>query len=96
MLNDLLASGYRFDEDEFDLKTKYFLINGMILLVVFSLLVLGAFRIATGDGLQGAIDYTAAATGIFFLLVQRHAGKGAYRPVFYIVSLTAVGFILLS
>jgi hypothetical protein len=41
MLKNIMNSGFNFNENEYDLKTKYILLNSMMFLLAVSLAVVG-------------------------------------------------------
>jgi len=96
MLENILSSGYTFQEDEYELKTKYVLLNGMLLLLSTALLVVGTFRMLTGYYTQGFIDYAVILVALIFILALRRSQKGQYKALSYLIAVTASGVVIFS
>ena len=96
MLENLLSSGFSFREDEYELKTKYVLLNGMLFILSIALLVVGSFRMMTHYHIQGLIDYGVIALAILFILALRKSKKGNYKLLAYIIAYAASGIVIFS
>ena len=96
MLDNLLSSGFTFQEDEYELKTKYVLFNSMLAILSITLSVMGTFRILTHYYTQGIIDYGAALMGVLFILFLRNFGKGHYASLAYAMALSSLFVIIFS
>jgi diguanylate cyclase (GGDEF)-like protein len=96
MIENILSSGFQFREDEYELKTKYVLLNGMLLILAIALLVVGSFRMMTTYHIQGLIDYGVIALAMLFILALRKSKKGNYKLLAYIIAYTASGIVIFS
>jgi len=96
MIENILSSGFQFREDEYELKTKYVLLNGMLLILSIALLVVGSFRMMTHYHIQGIIDYGVIALAMLFILALRKSKKGNYKLLAYIIAYTASGIVIFS
>ena len=96
MLKNLLNSGFVFRDDEYDLKTKYILLNNMMMILSLSLVIVGTFRILTAYQLQGFIDYLAALMGILLIFLLRKFERGHYKPIAYSMIVIAAVLIVVS
>jgi diguanylate cyclase (GGDEF)-like protein len=96
MIENILSSGFQFREDEYELKTKYVLLNGMLLILAIALLVVGSFRMMTNYHIQGLIDYGVIALAMLFILALRKSKKGNYKLLAYIIAYTASGIVIFS
>lgn len=96
MLKDILNSGFVFTDDEYDVKTKYILLNSMILLLSVTLFVVGLLRLLTGYYMQSVIDYFAAFIGLLLIFILRKFKKGDYKPVAYIMVFISSFLIIFS
>ena len=96
MLKNILNSGFTFNEDEYDLKTKYILLNSMMFLLSISLAIVGSFRLLTLYYTQGLIDYFATTAGLVLMFLLRKFKKGHYLPIAYIMALVSASLIIVS
>ncbi len=96
MLKNILGSGFIFTEDEFELKTKYILLNSMMSILAMSLMFIGILRISTSYYIQGIIDFSATLMGIALIFLLRKLKKGNYRPIAYFMTLISAVLIVFS
>jgi len=96
MLKNILNSGFYFKDEEYDLKTKYILLNSLILILGVTLTLAGIFRFMTSYYLQGMIDMSALIIGSSLVYILRLMKKGNYRPVAYAMAIVSAGLIILS
>ncbi len=96
MLKNILSSGFTFTEDEFELKTKYILLNSMMVILAATLMLIGILRMLTSYYLQGMIDFSATFMGIILIFLLRKLKKGYYQSVAYIITFTAAVLIVVS
>lgn len=96
MFKNILSSGFIFSEDEYELKTKYILLNSMMLILSASLAIVGSFRILTTYYTQGYIDYFATVIGLILIFLLRKITKGQYKPISYFMALTSAVLIVVS
>jgi diguanylate cyclase (GGDEF)-like protein len=96
MLKNILSSGFDFSENEYELKTKYILLNSMLIIVSISLAVVGSFRFLTSYVDQGMIDYLGTILSILMMIVLRWFQKGEYRFAAYIIALMSASLIVVS
>lgn len=96
MLKNILNSGFTFTDEEYDLKTKYILLNSLILILGVTLTLAGIFRFITSYYLQGMIDMSALIIGSSLVYILRFMKKGNYRPVAYAMAIVSAGLIILS
>ena len=96
MLKNILNSGFDFKEDEYELKTKYILLNSLILILGITLTLAGIFRFLTGYYLQGSIDMSALFIGSTLIYILRFIKKGNYKPVAYTMAIVSASLIVIS
>ena len=96
MLKNILNSGFVFTDNEYELKTKYILLNSMMFLLAISLAIVGSFRLLTSYYTQGLIDFFATSVGIVLIFLLRKLKKGQYKPVAYFMALISAALIIVS
>ena len=96
MFKNILNSGLVFTDNEYELKTKYILLNSMMMILSLSLLVVGSSRLLTSYYTQGLIDFFATTVGIVLIFLLRKFKKGHYKPVAYIMALISASLIIVS
>jgi diguanylate cyclase (GGDEF)-like protein len=96
MLKNILSSGFTFEKSEFELKTKYILLNSMLTMLAVTLIVVGTFRLFTSYTTQGVIDYATSLIGILLVYILRKFEKGNYKTVAYIVTVVSAIIIVAS
>jgi len=96
MLKNILNSGFDFKEDEYELKTKYILLNSLILVLGITLTLAGIFRFLTGYYIQGFIDISSLVIGTSLTYILRFMKKGNYKPVTYTMVIVSASLIVIS
>ena len=96
MLKNILSSGHIFTEEEYELKTKYILLNSMLIILSTSLAVVGSFRFLTSYCEQGMIDYSGTILSIVMLVILRWFKKGDYKISAYIIAFMSASLIVVS
>ncbi len=72
---NILQSGFEFSEDEYELRLKYILFNCLIGSNVLLVSIAGLLRFATGNTLQGAVDFVYIALAILIALLARRSQR---------------------
>ncbi len=96
MLKNILSSGFTFKKEEYELKTKYVLLNNLIIILAISLTTAGLFRLLTDNYIQAMIDFSAIFIGSFLIFLLRKMKKGNYKVVAYIMVFSSASLILVS
>jgi len=96
MVKNILSSGFTFEIEEYELKTKYILLNNLILILGISLIIAGFFRLLTEDYIQAMIDFSAIFIGSGLMFILRKMKKGHYQAVAYIMAFVFATLILMS
>ena len=76
MLKNILSSGFDFKNNEYELKTKYILINSMLGITSIVLLFLAIFRILISDYEQAMIDFEVTVIALMYMFSLRKLKKG--------------------
>ena len=89
-ITNLMSSGHTFEAHEYELKTKYLLLNSMFVIISILLPILGTLRYFTNYPIQGIINYSGALFAIAGIYILRKLQKGNYKTLTYVL------FILFS
>ena len=82
---NLLTSGHTFKENEHELKTKYILLNSMLVMMILLLPFLGILRFFTNYPIQSIINISGALLAAVAIYGFRRLGKGNYRILAYVM-----------
>ena len=93
-MEPFLSSGFTFNKNEYELKTKYILFNTMLSFIAIALSSVGGFRMLAGYTVQGTIDFAVALTAVIALLWLRARQRGDLRAPAY-VAMAAFSFAIL-
>jgi len=96
MLKNIINSGFSFNENEYDIKTKYILLNSMMFLLSISLAIVGSFRLLTSYYTQGLIDFFATTVGLLLIFLLRKFRKGNYKFIAYVMAFISAALIIVS
>lgn len=96
MLNNILSSGFDFEDNGYDLRTKYILFNSMLGTVSIVLLLLAIFRILISDYEQAMVDFGVAVISLIYMLSLRKFKKGHYKTASYIMIFIFASIIMYS
>jgi len=75
MLHNILNSGFDFEDHEYELKTKYILLNSMLFMTAIVLIFIGIFRTINADHQQAFIDFWVTAVALFYCCKFEYAEK---------------------
>ena len=96
-LNNILTSGYTFNENEFELKLKYILFNSLLLFNISLISVATIFRLQNLQFTQTIIDIIYVLFGLSTLLLARkykiHFNKLIYFVVFFSLLIVTFSFL---
>jgi len=84
-LKNILASGHTFKENEYELKTKYILLNSMLVMMILLLPLLGILRFFTNYPIQSMINLLGALFAAIAMVGFRKLGKGNYKILVYVM-----------
>ena len=84
-LQNLLRSGHSFNENEYEIKTKYILLNSMLLMMVILLPILGILRFLTNYPVQSMINLSGAVVAIIAIYILRKVTKGGYKTLAHVI-----------
>lgn len=83
--NNLLTSGHTFKENEHELKTKYILLNSMLVMMTLLLPLLSVLRFFTNYPIQSMINISGALLAGVAMYGFRKLGKGNYKFLAYVM-----------
>ena len=82
-IQNLFDSGHTFQTDEYELKTKYLLLNSMFVIMSILLPILGILRYFTNYPIQCIINFLGALLAISGIVILRKLQKGNYKNLAY-------------
>jgi diguanylate cyclase (GGDEF)-like protein len=86
-LHDLLRSGYTFTPEEYELETRYVMVNSALLLISLIILPISVLYYFA-DGTQNAlVHFTAVPLALLSMYLARKVGKDNYTRLVYVMSL---------
>ena len=91
--NNFILSGFDFDDDEYELKLRFVLLNCLLSAVALMLLFMSIIRYSQGDPAQSFVDATAAFLSIIALILARRSKD---KLKFLLIVLLFLFFILIS
>ncbi len=82
-IQNLFSSGYSFQVNEHELKTKYILLNSMLIIITILLPILGILRFFTNYPTQSIINFAGSLLAITGIYILRKLQKGNYKTLAY-------------
>ena len=97
-LNNLLFSGFTFDEKDDELKFKYMFFNSLLIFNMFIVSIATIIRYFNEQYAQAVFDFFYVVLGFIVLLVARSSKKYFRNLVYFVIfySFIIVGFIVYS
>jgi len=83
--SNLLTSGHTFKENEHALKTKYILLNSMLIMMIILLPILGILRFYTNYPVQSMINILGTVLATLTIYGFRLLKKGNYKILAYVM-----------
>ena len=83
-LDNFLTSGHSFSKNEFDIKSKFMMVNGMLFTVALSIIILTIVHLKEKEYLFAAANTTYAVAAIVAIFLLRH-NKSYYKYVAFLI-----------
>jgi len=92
-LNNFILSGFNFDNDEYELKLQFVLLNCILSMVTLMLIFMSIIRYSQGDYAQSLVDAIAAFLSVIALIFARYSKN---KLGFLLIVLLFLFFTLIS
>ncbi|HFB53381.1 MAG TPA: hypothetical protein ENJ67_01495, partial [Sulfurimonas autotrophica] len=86
-LRNFLLSGFDFEENEYELKLQFILVNSILSILIVMLALLSFLRHLQGQDIQAIIDICAAFASVFTLIFARTSKKSIRYSIPVLLSL---------
>ena len=86
-LRNFLLSGFDFEENEYELKLQFILVNSILSILIVVLILLSFLRHLQGQEIQAIIDICAAFASVFTLIFARTSKKSIRYSIPVLLSL---------
>ena len=95
-MNNLLFSGFKFDEKNSELKFKYMFFNSLLLSNMFIVSIVSIIRYFNGQYYQAIFDLSYVVLGLIVFFLSRSSKKYFKNLIYFVIfySFSLVGFVV--